>query len=175
MKGEGLKVNMKETKILISGPQMNTLKDTDRWTCGVCRSGVGRNSLAVVLCRLREDETYRFSSCRGFAHPIDCRPCDQINLNNDKLVCGLLLLPWRHDLHRQRLHSKSQDLMEWIQGVETYPDQLLFIFQLSWKRFQLLCVTVRFCSMPASAGQWEVRTSLLCWETTELWSGEFVV
>ena len=40
-----LKVNMKKTKVMISGPNLNTLRDTGKYPCGVCRKGVGSNYL----------------------------------------------------------------------------------------------------------------------------------
>ena len=98
MENKGLRVSMKKTKILFSGRHMNMLKDSGRWPCGVCRSGVGRNSIFCLGCkhwvhkkcsgirgRLREDDSYRCSRCRGLARPIDGRPYDHIMLNNDKL------------------------------------------------------------------------------------------
>ena len=44
----GLRVNLEKTKVLISGSGLGTLKDSGKYPCGVCRTGVGRNS---ILCK----------------------------------------------------------------------------------------------------------------------------
>ena len=69
---KGLRVNMKKTKIMFSGQNMNTLIDSGTWPCGVCRAGVGSNSIYCSGCkhwvhkkcsrihgRLIEDESFR--------------------------------------------------------------------------------------------------------------------
>ena len=49
MEAKGLRVNNDKTKILISGPDLNTLKDTgNKHPCGVC-SGVVPSSVLVAL------------------------------------------------------------------------------------------------------------------------------
>ena len=87
MEAKGLRVNLKKTKIMISGPNLNTLKDSGRYPCAVCRSGVGKNSVLCHGCklwvhkkcsnirgRLTDDPSYRCSRCLGTARPIDARP-----------------------------------------------------------------------------------------------------
>ena len=39
----GVKVNMKNTKVMISGESRKAVHNTGRWPCGVCSRGVGRN------------------------------------------------------------------------------------------------------------------------------------
>ena len=51
LENKGLRVNMKKTKIMFSGVNMDTLIDTGVWPCGVCRSGVGRNSIFCSGCK----------------------------------------------------------------------------------------------------------------------------
>ena len=48
---KGLRGNMKKTKIIFSGANMNTLIDTGVWPCGICWSGVGRNSIFCSGCK----------------------------------------------------------------------------------------------------------------------------
>ena len=44
-----LRVNNDKAKILISGPNLNTLKDSGKFPCGVCRKGVGSNSVFCLV------------------------------------------------------------------------------------------------------------------------------
>ena len=50
MESKGLRVNMKKTKVMISGPNLGTLKDSGEHPCGVCRKGVGVNSIFCPGC-----------------------------------------------------------------------------------------------------------------------------
>ena len=52
MESKGLRVNMKKTKIMISGLNLGTLKDSGRFPFAVCRSGVGKNSIWCHGCSL---------------------------------------------------------------------------------------------------------------------------
>jgi len=45
---KGLRVNMNETKVTISGERQKVRQKAVRWPCGVCSKGVGSNSLQVV-------------------------------------------------------------------------------------------------------------------------------
>ena len=91
MESKGLRVNMRKTKILISGAGLDVLKDSGKFPCAVCRSGVGRNSIFCRLCelwvhkncsgitgRLVPDPDYVCPRCRGEARPIDGRPVTQV-------------------------------------------------------------------------------------------------
>ena len=95
---KGLRVNMKKTKIMFSGVNMDTLIDTGVYPCGVCRSGVGKNSIFCPGCkywvhkkcsgihgRLVEDEDFQCNRCCGLARPIDGRPSDSITLGGHTL------------------------------------------------------------------------------------------
>ena len=98
MEAKGLRVNMKKTKIMVSGPNLNTLKDSGRYPCAVCRSGVGKNSILCHGCklwvhkkcsnivgRLTEDKSFRCSRCLGKAPPIDVRPYYSMTLDGSTL------------------------------------------------------------------------------------------
>ena len=52
MERKGLRVNMKKTKLLISGPGLDLLKDSGKFPCAVCRSGVGTNSILCSQCNM---------------------------------------------------------------------------------------------------------------------------
>ena len=47
LEARGLRVNMCKTKIMISGKNLHPLRDSGKHPCGVCRKGVGSNS---ILC-----------------------------------------------------------------------------------------------------------------------------
>ena len=95
---KGLRVNMKKTKTMFSEVNMDTLIGTGAYPCGVCRSGVGKNSIFCPCCkhwvhkkcsgirgRLVEDENFQYNRCRGLARPTDGRPCDSITLGGHTL------------------------------------------------------------------------------------------
>ena len=50
MEGKGLRVNTDQTKIMISGLNMHSLRDSGNFPCGVCRTGVGNNSIFCGSC-----------------------------------------------------------------------------------------------------------------------------
>ncbi|XP_060771234.1 uncharacterized protein slc22a21 isoform X2 [Neoarius graeffei] len=98
LESKGLRVNMSKTKILMSGPNLNSLKDSGKHPCAVCRKGVGSNSIFCNGCshwvhkkcsnisgRLTPDPLFRCSRCRGTARPIDGRPCDYVMVNEQHL------------------------------------------------------------------------------------------
>ena len=45
LESKGLRVNMSKTKILFSGQNLGSLRDEGKYPCGVCREGVGSNSI----------------------------------------------------------------------------------------------------------------------------------
>ena len=102
MEEKGLRVNMEKTKIMASGIILHTLKDSGKYPCGVCRKGVGRNSIFCSGCShwvhkkcsgsagaLVDNPEYRCSRCRSEASPIDDRPNTEWTLNGD---CDLQIL-----------------------------------------------------------------------------------
>ena len=80
---KGLRVNMKKTKIMISGVDLQTLKDSGKYPCSVCRKAVGGNSIyctglhwvhnkcSAVIGRLKPNPNYRCNRCKGTARTID--------------------------------------------------------------------------------------------------------
>ena len=93
LEAKGLRVNLAKTKIMVSGPNLNALKDSGQYPCGVCRSGVGRNSVLCYGCNhwihkkcsgitgsLNDSNTFRCSRCLGTARPIDARPYQSLQL-----------------------------------------------------------------------------------------------
>ena len=42
---------MKKKKLILHGQNMNTLLGSGMWPCGLCRSGVGNNSIFCFGCK----------------------------------------------------------------------------------------------------------------------------
>ena len=95
---KGLRVNMGKTKVMISGTGLDTLKDSGRYPCGVCRQGVGGNSILCSSCnhwvhhkctdtrgRLVEDPNFKCKRCLGTARPIDNRPAIEFKVGDETL------------------------------------------------------------------------------------------
>jgi len=47
----GMRVNMNETKVRISGEWQKVMQKAVRWPCGVCGRGVGNNSVQCTSCQ----------------------------------------------------------------------------------------------------------------------------
>ena len=56
MEAKGLRVNMGKTKIMVSRVNLQTLKDSGKYSCSVCRKGVGSNSIYCAGCSLSTQE-----------------------------------------------------------------------------------------------------------------------
>ena len=50
MEAKGLRGNMGKTKIMVSGVNLQMLKDSGKYPCSVCRKGVGSNSIYCAGC-----------------------------------------------------------------------------------------------------------------------------
>ena len=42
---------MKKTKLMVSGPGLDLLRDSGAFPCAVCRSSVGVNSIECSMCK----------------------------------------------------------------------------------------------------------------------------
>ena len=98
MERKGLRVNMKKTKLMVSGPGLDLLRDSGAFPYAVCRSGVGVNSIQCSQCmycvhkkcsgvrgRLAEDPDYVCQRCCDQALPIDNRPVTQVDVDGTQL------------------------------------------------------------------------------------------
>ena len=52
LEAKGLRVNMGNTQIMISGKNLHSLRDSGKHPSGVCRKGVGSNSILCCGCQL---------------------------------------------------------------------------------------------------------------------------
>ena len=89
---------MPKTKLMFCANGGNTLKDSGKFPCGVCRTGVGSNSIQCSKCsfwihkncsgvkgKLTPDPTFLCSRCCCLARPIDCRSVTEVTLNDETL------------------------------------------------------------------------------------------
>ena len=71
MESKGLRVNLQKTKVLISDANRGPIFPTGKYPCGVCRKGVGRNSILCTKCKKWVHKKCsgvngRLSSVKGF-------------------------------------------------------------------------------------------------------------
>ena len=100
MEAKGLRVNMKKTKILISGPGLNLLSDSGESPCAVCRKGVGANSIHCGKCSLwvhkkcsgikgklnpKASKGFECQRCLGNARPVDGRPEAEVMMGEERI------------------------------------------------------------------------------------------
>ena len=99
MEKKGLRVNMGNTKIRESGINLDVLKKSGKYPCGVCQSGVGSsNAIFCGGCKhwvhkkcssikgpLRPDPEFRCARCLGTARAIDEREVSEVEVGNEKL------------------------------------------------------------------------------------------
>jgi hypothetical protein len=50
MEAKGLRVNMAKTKVLRCQRKSGQVEESGKWPCGVCKKGVGRNSILCKVC-----------------------------------------------------------------------------------------------------------------------------
>ena len=84
-------------KIMICGTGLDLLQSSSEFSCAVCRTGVGSNSIFCNGCKywvhkkcsglkgLTKDPDYRCTWCQGTAHPLDGRPQREVQVGPDKL------------------------------------------------------------------------------------------
>jgi len=53
VESKGMRVNMNETKVMISGERQTVWQKAARWLCGMYNKGVGSNSLLCIRCQKR--------------------------------------------------------------------------------------------------------------------------
>ena len=97
MEEKGLAVNAGKTKIMTCGTGLDLLQSSGKFSCAVCLTGVGSNSIFCKGCkhwvhkkcsglkRLTEDPDYRCTRCQGTACPLDSRPQREVQVGSDKL------------------------------------------------------------------------------------------
>ena len=97
MENKGLRVNMKKTKFMVTGPGLDVLRDSGAFPCAVCRS----NAIECSQCklwvhkrcsgiqgRIVASPNYVCLRCCGQTRPINRRPVTQVDV---QIVDGTLL------------------------------------------------------------------------------------
>ena len=98
MERKGLRVNMGKTKLMVSGSNLDVLRKSGKYPCGVCQAGVGRNFIQCRGCRqwvhkkcsgikgsLNLDLNFRCARCLGTARPVDGRLVKEVMIGDEKL------------------------------------------------------------------------------------------
>ena len=99
MEKKGLRVNMGKTKIMESGINLDVLKKSGKYPCGVCQSGVGSsNAIFCGGCKrwvhkkccgikgpLRPDPEFRCARCLGTTRAVDEKEVSEVEVGNEKL------------------------------------------------------------------------------------------
>ena len=86
MEKKGLCVNMGKTKIMESGINLDMLKKSGKYPCGVCQSGVGSsNAIFCGGCKRWVHKKCRCARCLGTARAIDEREVSEVEVGNEKL------------------------------------------------------------------------------------------
>ena len=102
MEKKGLRVNMGKTKIMESGINLDVLKKSGKYACGVCQSGVGSSN--AIFC----------GGCKRWVHnAVALRdPCALTLRSGAPDALGLLGLLMKEKFQRLRLEMKSLKLSQ---------------------------------------------------------------
>ena len=95
---KGLSVNMSKTKFMVSGVGLDTLSDSGKDPCAVCRKGVGSNSIFCGRCehwvhkrcsgvkgKLKNDPDFICPRCADLSRPIDGRVLTEVAVDGKNL------------------------------------------------------------------------------------------
>ncbi|XP_048579357.1 uncharacterized protein LOC125560947 [Nematostella vectensis] len=86
LESKGLRVNMSKTKILMSGPDLNSLRDSRKFHCAVCRKGVRSNSIFCSGCSLWVHKKCSNIPGRLTPNPLfRCRPLAEVIVDEQRL------------------------------------------------------------------------------------------
>ena len=66
MEKKGLRVNMGKTKLMVSGSNLDVLRKSGKYPCGVCQAGVGRNATVWRLQAIGTQEMQRHKRPSNF-------------------------------------------------------------------------------------------------------------
>ena len=98
MEKKGLRVNMGKTKLMVYGSNLDVLRKSGKYPCGVCQAGVIKNAIQCGGCKqwvhkkfsgikspLTSDLNFRCALCLGTARPVDGRSVKEMMIGNEKL------------------------------------------------------------------------------------------
>ena len=94
----GLRVNLGKTKIMVSGCDVGKIREQGKYPCGVCRKGVGVNSVYCQSCnhwvhyrcskvrgRLQPNQDFKCEACKDKALGLDHEEEVSVNSNGQTL------------------------------------------------------------------------------------------
>ena len=99
-----MRVNVLKTKVMVSGKDMVSLKDSGKFPCGVCRKGVRSNSILCVGCSNRihkkyskiwtlvPDLNFRCNRSKGLVRPIISNANKEFQFSNGADFCFSLTI-----------------------------------------------------------------------------------
>jgi hypothetical protein len=148
LESKGLKVNVGKSKVMKCGVDLKKSVETGKWPCGICKKGVGRNSIKCQLCkkwihkkcsglsgRLVEGIKYSCGVCTGKRNiqPELGKAVDAVVLQNDSFE-GV---------------DKFCYLGDMIGAGGEAEDAVRLRVKLAWSKFRQLCpiLTVRGASL----------------------------
>ena len=96
MEKKGLRVNMGKTELMVFGSNLDVLRKSGKYSCGVCQAGLGRNAIQCGGCRvhkkcsgikgsLTSDLNLQCARCLGTARPVDGRLVKEVIIGDEKL------------------------------------------------------------------------------------------
>ena len=170
---------------MICCTDLDLLQSSGEFSCTVCRTGVGSNSIFCNGCkhwvlkkcsglkRLTKDPDYRCTRCQGTARPLDGRPQREIQVEPDKLevVASFFYLGdmlsaaggcWTFN------HNTCETARKKFKEV-----LLVLSSRTSLSRHVAACTALvcgAQCSMPVRLGHWRSQMSNVCSEMTGKWS-----
>ena len=101
LESKGLRVNMKKTMFMASGPKLDVLRESGKYPCAVCLTGVGNASISCTACNkwvhkrcsgrtvlfVDSANPYVCPRCKGDkeVRPIDGRPFVKVQVGDEEL------------------------------------------------------------------------------------------
>ena len=154
MEKKGLRVNAGKTKIVWCRLSMGQAEDSGEHPCGVCKKGVGGNSIFCVEChrwvhkrcsgisgKLKSNVDFHYGRCMENSLSFAERGCDWAQ--SEVGMCSQVLLFGRHTWGRRRGGESSKGQSEMclgkVQGVISYFDGPGCIILHKGKDLQGLC------------------------------------
>ena len=152
---EDVEGNSGKTKIMICGTGLELLQSSDEYTCAICRTGVGNNSIYCNGCKLwvhkkcsgLQELTPNPAWCMGNAPPphppIDGRPQSEVQVGRDKLgvvasFCYLGDMVSAGGVCEDNCHYSCENSLEEVQGATTKSHIPPPLLQDQWPCIQLL-------------------------------------
>ena len=90
LEAKGLKMNTGKTKVMFSCSMKDKVEEKGKWLCGVCKKGVGNNSILCHGCKkwIHKRCSGVKGSLRNASQSFFCRCCKIDRPITDGLACG---------------------------------------------------------------------------------------